>query len=297
MIFAETIGLWFVNSKLVIPAERKFASNIIYQAAVLSFIFTFITTPYMACIIAHENMNVYAYVSIIETALKLLIVFILKWVLFDKLIMYGILLAAVALINTAIYRTYCKKKYVECKFKFIWNPSLFKELAILLMKKGFHVDFLTFVSPPHTSKEAENKVRSLIKQITLNGKLEKPILYTCKFTDIQHEISHISNHSYQITIMRRYFFRIAQHLVKTQHYDAMATGESLGQVASQTIESMTTISQVLDNIVVLRPLLTSLIFTLYLFLSFTSAEVRCLTKKTVVIKQIAQIDYPFVVRV
>lgn len=128
--------------------------------------------------------------------------------------------------------------------------------ASLLMKKGFHVDFLTFVSPPHTSKEAENKVRTLIKQITLDGRLEKPLLYICKFTDLQHEIAHITNHSYQITIMRRYFFRIAQHLVKTQHYDAMATGESLGQVASQTIESMTTISSVLDNVVVLRPLLT-----------------------------------------
>lgn len=128
--------------------------------------------------------------------------------------------------------------------------------ASLLMKKGFHVDFLTFVSPPHTSKEAENKVRKLIKQITLDSRLEKPLLYICKFTDLQHEIAHITNHSYQITIMRRYFFRIAQHLVKTQHYDAMATGESLGQVASQTIESMTTISNVLDNVVVLRPLLT-----------------------------------------
>ncbi|MCQ2748264.1 MAG: tRNA 4-thiouridine(8) synthase ThiI [Mycoplasmoidaceae bacterium] len=128
--------------------------------------------------------------------------------------------------------------------------------ASLLMKKGFHVDFLTFVSPPHTTKKAEDKVRSLIKKITLDGKLEKPLLYICKFTDIQHEIAHITNHSYQITIMRRYFFRIGQYLAKTQHYDAIATGESLGQVASQTIESMTTISQVLDNVVVLRPLLT-----------------------------------------
>ena len=128
--------------------------------------------------------------------------------------------------------------------------------ASLLMKKGFHVDFLTFVSPPHTSKAAENKVRTLIKQITVDGRLEKPILYICKFTDLQHEIAHITNHSYQITIMRRYFFRIAQHLCKTQHYDAIATGESLGQVASQTIESMATISSVLDNTMVLRPLLT-----------------------------------------
>ena len=128
--------------------------------------------------------------------------------------------------------------------------------AHLLMKKGFRVDFLTFVSPPHTSKKAEKKVRDLIGVITLQGKLERPFLYTCKFTDLQHEIAHITNHSYQITIMRRYFLRIAQALVKQYHYDAIATGESLGQVASQTIESMTTISQVLDNIVVLRPLST-----------------------------------------
>ncbi len=128
--------------------------------------------------------------------------------------------------------------------------------ASLLMKKGFRVDFLTFVSPPHTSKKAEKKVRDLIKTVTLNGKLEQPFLYTCKFTDLQHEIAHTSNHSYQITIMRRYFFRIAQELCKQYRYDAIATGESLGQVASQTIESMRTICQVLDNVVVLRPLAT-----------------------------------------
>jgi len=128
--------------------------------------------------------------------------------------------------------------------------------AKLLMKKGFKVDFLTFVSPPHTTDEALDKVRSLIKTITLDGKIEKPILYICKFTDIQHEIAHITKHSYQITIMRRYFFRIAQHLLNQYHYSAIATGESLGQVASQTIESMTTISNVLKDVVVLRPLLT-----------------------------------------
>lgn len=128
--------------------------------------------------------------------------------------------------------------------------------AHLLMKKGFRVDFLTFVSPPHTTKKAEKKVRDLIKTITLDGKLEEPFLYICKFTYLQHEIAHISNHSYQITIMRRYFFRIAQEIAKQYRYDAIATGESLGQVASQTIESMTTISNVLDNLVVLRPLST-----------------------------------------
>ena len=129
VLLAETAGLWFVNSKLVIPAERMTAANCIYQAAIVSFLLTLITTPYMASIIAHENMNVYAYVSIVEVALKLGIVFLLKVLAFDKLIVYGVLLAAVALINTSIYRFYCRKHYVECKAKFVKDVALFKEIV------------------------------------------------------------------------------------------------------------------------------------------------------------------------
>lgn len=128
LFFAETIGLWFVNQKLVIPDTRKVAANIVYQASIVSFIFTLITTPYMACIIAHENMSVYAYVSIIETTLRLLIVYLLQIFSFDKLSMYGILLCVIAVLNTSIYRFYCKKNYKECRFRFVRNKPLLKEL-------------------------------------------------------------------------------------------------------------------------------------------------------------------------
>jgi thiamine biosynthesis protein ThiI len=126
----------------------------------------------------------------------------------------------------------------------------------LLMKKGMHVDFLTFISPPHTDVRALNKVRKLRKLLTLNNKIECAKLFIVNFTKLQHEISHISNHSYQITIMRRYFIRVAMDLANKYHYDAIATGESLGQVASQTIESLTTINNVNTNKLILRPLLT-----------------------------------------
>ena len=129
IILAETIGLWFVNHKLVIPVERMSAANWIFQAAIVSFLLTLITTPYMASIIAHENMNVYAYVSIIEAGLKLGIVFLLKILSYDKLILYGLLLASVALINTSIYRLYCHKHYEECKFHFVKDVTLFKEIV------------------------------------------------------------------------------------------------------------------------------------------------------------------------
>lgn len=128
VLVAESLGLWFVNTKLVIPEARLTAANWIFQAAIVSFLLTLITTPYMASIIAHENMNVYAYVSIIEVALKLGIVFLLRALPYDKLILYGLLLAAVALINTSIYRLYCRVHYAECKILFVRDSALFREI-------------------------------------------------------------------------------------------------------------------------------------------------------------------------
>ena len=130
LILAETVGLWFVTQKLVIPVERQNAAFWIYHASIFSMICTILTAPFMASIIAHEDMNIYAYVSIIEVVLKLGIVFLLPlFVAIDKLIFYGVLMAGVVFINTAIYRTICVKKYVECKFSFFWEKSLFKELV------------------------------------------------------------------------------------------------------------------------------------------------------------------------
>ncbi|MBQ4406183.1 MAG: oligosaccharide flippase family protein [Bacteroidales bacterium] len=129
VVLAETIGLWFVMNKLVIPPERMTAAIWIYQAAVFSFLLTLITTPYMASIIAHENMNIYAYVSIVEAVLKLAIVFVLQVLDYDKLILYAFLLTTVGIITTAIYRIYCKRNYSECKFQFVQDKALFKELA------------------------------------------------------------------------------------------------------------------------------------------------------------------------
>jgi O-antigen/teichoic acid export membrane protein len=83
----------------------------------------------MATIIAHEDMNVYAYVSIAEAVLKLISIFILRFVSMDKLLLYGILMCGVVLINTGIYRTICHRKYQECRFRFYWDGRLFKEIA------------------------------------------------------------------------------------------------------------------------------------------------------------------------
>ncbi|MDR2798492.1 MAG: hypothetical protein LBB80_09120, partial [Treponema sp.] len=128
LLLAETIGLWFINNKLIIPQDRMEAAHWIYQCSIISFLFTILVTPFMAAIIAHEDMNIYATVSIVEAVLKLGIVFLLKIIALDKLQLYGILLCVVTIINTGIYRSICKHKYQECRFRFYWNKGLFNEL-------------------------------------------------------------------------------------------------------------------------------------------------------------------------
>lgn len=127
-ILAETVGLWFVKTYLVIPPERLEAAIWVYHFSVLSFMVTIIQVPYNATIIAHERMNVYAYVSIIEVLLKLLIVFMLTWITYDKLKLFGILQFAVVFIIAAIYRIYTRRNFEESKFEVVRNKKLYRTL-------------------------------------------------------------------------------------------------------------------------------------------------------------------------
>ncbi|MGL4950637.1 MAG: tRNA uracil 4-sulfurtransferase ThiI [Mycoplasma sp.] len=123
-----------------------------------------------------------------------------------------------------------------------------------LLKRGMHVDFLTFITPPHTSPEALQKVKDLISKITNQNKISSAKLFICNYSPIQHELYHLSNESYRITILRRSFMRIANLLCEKYGYDCIATGDALGQVASQTIESLSVINEASQKLV-LRPLI------------------------------------------
>ncbi len=130
LVLAETLGLWFLNNKMIIPPDRMEASNWIYQFSIFSFMMTMFTVPYNAFIIAHERMKVYAYVSIIEVILKLVIVYLLVLFSFDKLKLYAVLMFGVTTLITLIYRTYCKRKFQETKYTYYWETGLFKELVV-----------------------------------------------------------------------------------------------------------------------------------------------------------------------
>jgi O-antigen/teichoic acid export membrane protein len=124
LISLETIGLWVLNCKMNIPVERVAASQWVYHFSVLSFVLTVITIPYNASIIAHEDMKVYAYVSIIESVLKLVIVFFIGYFLFDKLKLYSALIFFITSLITLIYYAYCKQRYKECSFRYYWDKKL-----------------------------------------------------------------------------------------------------------------------------------------------------------------------------
>ena len=129
IIIAETFGLWFVNHKMVIPPDRIEAARWVYHFAVFSFVMTIITIPYQSVIIAREKMNIYALIGILEVAAKLLIVYLLVLISFDKLKLYSMLVFITTTIITLIYRTYCKKNFEEATFKLSKDWSIFREIS------------------------------------------------------------------------------------------------------------------------------------------------------------------------
>lgn len=129
LLIAETIGLWFLNTQLSIAPEKMEAANWVYQFSIFAFIINVISVPYNALIVSHEEMGVYAYISILEVILKLVIVYLLTCFGFDRLKFYAFLVFAVALLIRIVYQLYCRKKYPECRFKFVWEKNILKNLT------------------------------------------------------------------------------------------------------------------------------------------------------------------------
>ena len=127
-IIAEGVGIWFLNNKLNIPPDRLYAANWILQFSILTFVIGIIAIPYTASIISHEKMNLYAYLSLYDVFVKLCIVYLLYISPIDKLIAYGILLMLANLSTQIIYYIYCRKKFEECRFRFILDKGLVKEM-------------------------------------------------------------------------------------------------------------------------------------------------------------------------
>ena len=129
ILIAETIGIWFLNTQMVIPTDRIMAANWVFQFSLVSFLIDLLSVPYNASIIAHESMSAFAYISIIEAALKLAIAYSLYISPIDKLVSFGFLLMCVSLLVRFIYGIYCKQKFKECTYHFTKDKELFKYMT------------------------------------------------------------------------------------------------------------------------------------------------------------------------
>ncbi len=119
LFLGETVGLWFVRNELVIPENRRLAGLVVYQFSLFIAMVQIIQVPFYASVITHEKMEVYAYIEILNVFLKLLIVFFLPLIAYDKLIMYGFLLFVVSLCILFFYCLYTRKNYEECRGSFL----------------------------------------------------------------------------------------------------------------------------------------------------------------------------------
>lgn len=160
ILIAETLGLWFVNTQLTsIPPDRMVATNWVYQFSIITVVATGIAIPYNALIISHEEMDVYAYISIFEVMLKVGVALLISISSTDKLFFYAALLALSRVLVTASYYVYCRRKFPESRYSFFWNKQKFKEIvsysgwhligavSVMVRNQGVNVLLGTFFSP------------------------------------------------------------------------------------------------------------------------------------------------------
>ena len=129
IVIAEAAGICFLNTKMNIPHDRIVAANWVFQCAILTFVLNLLSVPYNAAIIAHEKMSAFAYISVVEVTLKLIIVYMLTISPFDRLKTYAVLLLCVSFIIRFIYGYYSKRHFEECTYHFVIDKPMLKEMT------------------------------------------------------------------------------------------------------------------------------------------------------------------------
>lgn len=181
VILAETLGLWFLMEKMVIPPERMTAAHWCYQLSIFTAVVNIMSYPYNAAIIAHEKMSAFAYISILDAILKLLLVYLLLAFSYDRLILYAILFACEKLLLRSVYNLYCTRHFEECRYRWVHDKSLFKEmlafagwnmwgnLAYVVSAQGLNMLLNVFFGPiANAARAIAIQVQSAVSQFAGN---------------------------------------------------------------------------------------------------------------------------------
>lgn len=128
VLVAEPAGIWFIEHKMNIPAERLDAAHWVFQFSLLTFAVNIISVPYNASIVAHERMSAFAVIGIMEGLAKLAVAFLILRSPIDRLIYYSVLMCLVALGVRVAYTVYCRRNFEECRFRFVWDGRLLRQM-------------------------------------------------------------------------------------------------------------------------------------------------------------------------
>lgn len=171
VVAIETIGVWFLNNKMNIPADRLYAANWVLQCSVVVFAIGLLSVPYNSAIIAHEKMSAFAYMTIFDATFRLIVVFAIYYYGGDRLIFLSFLLLFQSFVRQTVYWIYCKRKFEECVYVKVWDKGLNKSMfsfagwnfigctAGLMKDQGVNIAINLFTSP------AVNAARGIAMQI------------------------------------------------------------------------------------------------------------------------------------
>lgn len=181
VILGETVGLWILMNELVIPDGRMDAAMWVYQCSIISCVVTIMSVPYNADIIAHEKMSAFAYISVLEIILKLLIVYLLVVLPFDKLKVYAVLVLMVGLLIRYIYTRYCHKHFEESHYIHRIDKPLLREmssfagwsfwgnLAAILYSQGLNMMLNIFFGPVvNAARGIATQIQHVVTQFVTN---------------------------------------------------------------------------------------------------------------------------------
>lgn len=181
VILTEGVGMYLLEMKLVIPENRMFAARVVFQFACATLFFNIIQAPFMALVVAHENMKIFAQLGIYDAVAKLILVFLLMVIPGDKLILYAALYMLVVFSCATFYLYFCSLHYAECKLRVSWDKSLAKEilsyngwnlwgqLTGVVKTQGISIMLNTFFGPIiNAAMQIANQVRGLCVTFSQN---------------------------------------------------------------------------------------------------------------------------------
>ena len=200
ILLIETVGVWFLNTHMTIPPERLEAANHVLQLSIISFVVGLIGVPYNACIIAHERMSAFAYISILYAVGKLVVAFLIIHNPFDRLVFYAMMLVAISVLMQLVYVIYCKYHFQECTYHFRWDKRLLCDMfgfagwnfigssSAILRDQGGNVVINLFFGPAvNAAKGIATQVNKAVMSFVVNFMMALNPQITKNYASGNHE--------------------------------------------------------------------------------------------------------------